>query len=83
MPTRGFCESGEVLGKTTHKLGVERISKSFFRALFSNKRSRLSLYLMKWPDTVGEFEVRYPSTFIIMQTLSNHHPVRRDCILQY
>jgi hypothetical protein len=36
--TCGLCKSGEVLGKTTHKLGVERISKSFFRALFSNKK---------------------------------------------
>ena len=36
--TCGFCKTGEVLGKTTHKLGVGRISKSFLRTALSDKK---------------------------------------------
>jgi hypothetical protein len=41
VQTCGLCKAGEVLGKTTNKLGVERVSKSFFRTLYSNKKEKL------------------------------------------
>lgn len=36
--TCGLCKTGSAIGKTTNKLGVERVSKSFFRTLFSGKK---------------------------------------------
>ena len=34
----GFCKSGEILGKATQMLGVDRISKSFLRTALSGKK---------------------------------------------
>jgi len=36
--TCGFCKSGEVLGKATHKIGVGRVSKSFLRTALADKK---------------------------------------------
>jgi hypothetical protein len=39
--TCGFCRTGATIGKATHKLGVDRLSKSFLRtALADKKKSR-------------------------------------------
>ncbi|HZC88448.1 MAG TPA: hypothetical protein VE199_02425, partial [Nitrososphaera sp.] len=37
IQTCGFCKTGEVLGKVTHKLGIGRLSKSFLRTALSDK----------------------------------------------